>query len=118
MYTAEEVSPQGYVDADYQDMGPGDRVDEEPVDMTPISQEQRKALFRMVHDRIGQEQGNSLIQAVLTEYNLESTTGMPTSTYKRSWSVSLRYWRTAMSRTPRKILRSNRPSGQLHPNRK
>ena len=83
MYTAEEVSPQGYVDADYQDMGPGDRVDEEPVDMTPISQEQRKALFRMVHDRIGQEQGNSLIQAVLTEYNLESTTGMPTSTYKK-----------------------------------
>ena len=37
----------------------------------------------MVHDRIGQEQGNSLIQAVLTEYNLESTTGMPTSTYKK-----------------------------------
>ena len=79
MYTAEEVSPQGFTDAEYTDMG-GNGGDA-PVDMTPISQEQRKALFKMVHERIGQEQGNSLVQAVLAEYNLESTTGMPTSTY-------------------------------------
>lgn len=79
MYTAEEVSPQGYTDTEYTQMG--DNAGEEPVDMTPISQDQRKALFKMAHDRLGKEQGNNLIQAVLTEYNLESTTGMPTSTY-------------------------------------
>lgn len=79
MYTAEEVSPQGFTDTEYTQMG--DNGGEEPVDMTPISQDQRKAMFKMAHDRLGKEQGNALIQAVLTEYNLESTTGMPTSTY-------------------------------------
>lgn len=79
MYTAEEVSPQGYTDTEYTEMG--NKGGDEPVDMTPISQEQRKVLFKMVHERLGQEQGNALVQAVLAEHNLESTTGMPTSTY-------------------------------------
>ena len=35
----------------------------------------------MVHERLGQEQGNALVRAVLAEHNLESTTGMSTSTY-------------------------------------
>lgn len=79
MYTAEEVSPQGFTDTEYTQMG--NNAGDDPVDMTPITQEQRKALFRMVHERLGQEQGNALVQDVLTEYKLESTTGMPTSTY-------------------------------------
>lgn len=79
MYTAEEVSPQGYTDTEYTEMG--NKGGDEPVDMTPISQEQRKVLFKMVHERLGQEQGNALVRAVLAEHNLESTTGMSTSTY-------------------------------------
>lgn len=80
MYTAEEVSPQGFTDVEYTEMG---NAADEPVDMTPITQDQRKALFRMAHERLGQEQGNSLIQAVLAEFKLESTTNMPTSTYAK-----------------------------------
>lgn len=84
MYTAEEVSPQGYTDVEYADMGsPGSEGQDGPIDMTPITQEQRKALFRMVHERLGQEQGNALIQAVLAEHNLESTTNMPSCTYTK-----------------------------------
>ena len=51
--------------------------------MTPISQEQRKTLFRMVHQKLGKEDGNALVQAVLAEFNLESTNGMPVSTYSK-----------------------------------
>ena len=81
MYTAEEVSSQGYTDDDYSKLGSTE--DDGTIDMTPISQEQRKALFRMVHEKLGKESGNALIQAVLTEFGLESTNGMATSTYKK-----------------------------------
>lgn len=83
MYVAEEVSEQGYTDAEYEQMGTGGGAEDEVIDMTPISQEQRKALFRMVHERMGKETGNELIQAVLAEFNLESTNGMPISTYHK-----------------------------------
>lgn len=83
MYVAEEVSEQGYTDAEYEQMGMGGGAEDEVIDMTPISQEQRKALFRMVHERMGKETGNELIQAVLAEFNLESTNGMPISTYHK-----------------------------------
>lgn len=83
MYVAEEVSEQGYTDAEYEKMGPSGGEGDEVIDMTPITQEQRKALFRMVHQKLGQEQGNALVQAVLTEFNLESTIGMPASTYSK-----------------------------------
>lgn len=81
MYTAEEVSNQGYTDEDYSKMG--STGDDGTIDMTPITQEQRKALFRMVHERLGKDDGNALIQAVLTEFGLESTNGMATSTYQQ-----------------------------------
>lgn len=81
MYVAEEVSEQGYTDAEYEQMGTVNG--EEPIDMTPISQEQRKTLFRMVHQKLGKEDGNALVQAVLAEFNLESTNGMPVSTYSK-----------------------------------
>lgn len=81
MYTAEEVSNQGYTDEDYSKMG--NAGDDGTIDMTPITQEQRKALFRMVHERLGKEDGNALIQAVLTEFGLGSTNGMATSTYQQ-----------------------------------
>ena len=83
MYVAEEVSEQGYTDAEYEQMGTGGGAEDEVIDMTPISQEQRKALFRMVHERMGKETGNELIQAVLAEFKLESTNGMPISTYHK-----------------------------------
>lgn len=88
MYVAEEVSEQGYTDAEYENMGPAGadgngEAEDEVIDMTPISQEQRKTLFRMVHQKLGKDQGNALIQAVLTEFNLDSTNGMPASTYSK-----------------------------------
>lgn len=86
MYVAEEVSEQGFTDAEYENMGPSGGEEDEVIDMTPITQEQRKALFRMVHQKLGQEQGNALVQAVLTEFNLESTNGMPVSTYSKVMS--------------------------------
>ena len=86
MYVAEEVSEQGFTDAEYEKMGPSGGEEDEVIDMTPITQEQRKALFRMVHQKLGQEQGNALVQAVLTEFNLESTNGMPVSTYSKVMS--------------------------------
>ena len=81
MYVAEEVSEQVYTDAEYENMGTVGG--EEPIDMTPISQDQRKALFKMVHEKLGKEQGNGLIQAVLAEFSLDSTNGMPVSTYHK-----------------------------------
>lgn len=83
MYVAEEVSEQGYTDAEYENMGPSGNGEDEVIDMTPITQDQRKALFKMVHQKLGQQQGNALVQAVLTEFNLESTDGMPVSTYSK-----------------------------------
>ena len=83
MYVAEEVSEQGYTDAEYENMGPSGNGEDEVIDMTPITQDQRKALFKMVHQKLGQKQGNALVQAVLTELNLESTNGMPVSTYSK-----------------------------------
>ena len=83
MYVAEEVSEQGYTDAEYENMGPSGNGEDEVIDMTPITQDQRKALFKMVHQKLGQQQGNALVQAVLTEFNLESTNGMPVSTYSK-----------------------------------
>ena len=87
MYVAEEVSEQGYTDAEYENMGTVGG--EEPIDMTPISQDQRKALFKMVHEKLGKEQGNGLIQAVLAEFSLDSTNGMPVSTYHKVLDLSL-----------------------------
>lgn len=83
MYVAEEVSEQGYTDAEYEQMGPAEGGEDEVIDMTPITQEQRKTLFRMVHQKLGKEDGNALVQAVLAEFNLESTNGMPVSTYSK-----------------------------------
>lgn len=83
MYVAEEVSEQGYTDAEYEQMGPAGVGEDEVIDMTPITQEQRKTLFRMVHQKLGKEDGNALVQAVLAEFNLESTNGMPVSTYSK-----------------------------------
>ncbi len=83
MYVAEEVSEQGYTDAEYEQMGPAGGGEDEVIDMTPITQEQRKTLFRMVHQKLGKEDGNALVQAVLAEFNLESTNGMPVSTYSK-----------------------------------
>lgn len=83
MYVAEEVSEQGYTDAEYERMGPAGGGEDEVIDMTPITQEQRKTLFRMVHQKLGKEDGNALVQAVLAEFNLESTNGMPVSTYPK-----------------------------------
>lgn len=83
MYVAEEVSEQGYTDAEYERMGPAGGGEDEVIDMTPITQEQRKTLFRMVHQKLGKEDGNALVQAVLAEFNLESTNGMPVSTYSK-----------------------------------
>ena len=81
MYVAEEVSEQGYTDDEYENMGTVNG--EEPIDMTPITQEQRKTLFRMVHQRLGKDDGNNLVQAVLAEFKLDSTNGMPVSTYSK-----------------------------------
>lgn len=64
-------------------MGPAGGGEDEVIDMTPITQEQRKTLFRMVHQKLGKEDGNALVQAVLAEFNLESTNGMPVSTYSK-----------------------------------
>ena len=83
MYVAEEVSEQGYTDAEYEQMGPSGGGEDEVIDMTPITQEQRKTLFRMVHQKLGKEDGNALVQAVLAEFKLESTNGMPVSTYSK-----------------------------------
>lgn len=83
MYVAEEVSEQGYTDAEYERIGPAGGGEDEVIDMTPITQEQRKTLFRMVHQKLGKEDGNALVQAVLAEFNLESTNGMPVSTYSK-----------------------------------
>ncbi len=83
MYVAEEVSEQGYTDAEYEQMGSAGGGEDEVIDMTPITQEQRKTLFRMVHQKLGKEDGNALVQAVLAEFNLESTNGMPVSTYSK-----------------------------------
>lgn len=83
MYVAEEVSEQGYTDAEYEQMGLSGGGEDEVIDMTPITQEQRKTLFRMVHQKLGKEDGNALVQAVLAEFNLESTNGMPVSTYSK-----------------------------------
>ncbi len=78
LYVAEEVSPNGCIDADFRVEGDG-----EAADMTPISKEQRTALFNLVYSRMGKEQGNDVVSAVLEEFGLESTKDMPVSTYEK-----------------------------------
>ena len=78
LYVAEEVSPNGCIDADFRVEGEG-----EAAAMTPISKEQRTALFNLVYSRMGKEQGNDVVSAVLEEFGLESTKDMPVSTYEK-----------------------------------
>lgn len=73
LYTAEEVAPAGYVDADYEEV---------PED-EPITQEQRQAMFRAAHTAFGTQKGNDLLASLIAEEGLSSTTGMLSSVYKR-----------------------------------
>jgi phage recombination protein Bet len=73
LYTVEEAGPEGYVDADY-------HVVEEDE---PITQEQRQQMFALAQANFGKKKGNELIASLIAEEGFQSTTGMPTSVYKR-----------------------------------
>lgn len=73
LYTVEEAGPEGYVDADY-------HVVEEDE---PITQEQRQQMFALAQANFGKKKGNELIATLIAEEGFQSTTGMPTSVYKR-----------------------------------
>ena len=78
VYSEEEMVASGAIQADYTVLpDQGEAVE----DQAPISQEQRKALFSMAHERYGKDKGNELIQAIMAEFGLESTTNMPSATY-------------------------------------
>ncbi len=72
LYTVEEVTPEGYVDADY-----------EEVKDELITQKQRQSLFKAAHNVFGTKDGNDMIARLIAEEGLTSTSGMLTSVYER-----------------------------------
>lgn len=78
MYTQEEMP---YIEPDN---APAEPKNEEPVTVdVPISQKERKELFRVAQERYGQEDGNKKVKELLAAEGLESTTGMLYSVWER-----------------------------------
>lgn len=78
LYTQEEMP---YIESDNTPVEP---KQEEPVSVdVPISQKERKELFKVAQERYGQEEGNTKVKELLTAEGLESTTGMLYSVWER-----------------------------------
>lgn len=81
MYTAEEMP---VYDSDNEIY---DKNTDEPVIVdVPISQKERKEMFKIAQDRYGKEEGNEKIKELLAEEGLESTSGMLHSVFDRIMS--------------------------------
>lgn len=80
-YSEDEMVAAGAIPAEYTvvDDSTGEPEPEDP----PISQEQRQALFKMAHDRLGKDEGNKVILTLIQNHGLNSTTGMKVSTYNK-----------------------------------
>lgn len=68
-----EVRPENMIDAEANFV---DEAEEDP----PITQEQRKALFRIASEHFGQD-ANDVVRTLITSHGFESTSGMPVSVY-------------------------------------
>lgn len=51
-------------------------------DLAPITQEQRKALFKLANDHFGQD-ANEFLRTLLAEFGCEATDGMPMHIYRK-----------------------------------
>lgn len=81
VYSEEEMIASGAIPADYVDVTSGES---EVIDVTdePITQEQRRILFRTAQNEFGKEEGNNVVKSILDEFGIESTTGMLSSVYE------------------------------------
>ena len=78
MYTQEEMP---YIEPDNT---PDEPKQDEPVNVdVPITQKERKELFKVAQERYGQEEGNKKVKQFLDDEGLESTTGMRYSVWER-----------------------------------
>lgn len=76
LYTSAEISG-------FEPMPEPERGDE-PVSVdVPISQKERKELFKVAQELYGQEEGNKKVKQLLDDEGLESTTGMRYSVWER-----------------------------------
>lgn len=83
LYTIDEMQASGAVPDTYvidDKTGEVIEVDAEPVEEL-ITQEQRQDLFKLVKEKLGAE-GNDVLKQVLTEFGLDSTAKITTSTLK------------------------------------
>ena len=84
LYSEEEMIASGAIRGAFtatgqdNDSDNGDIVD---ADVT-ITQDQRKALFNMVHQEFGKEEGNAILKNLLEKAHCNSTMDMPTSVYR------------------------------------
>ena len=84
LYSEEEMIASGAIkhgfdepDQDFPKEAPKSVVDEDQ----PITDEQRKALFNIVHREFGKEQGNEILKNLLEKVHCTSTQNMPISIY-------------------------------------
>jgi len=78
IYSEEEMIASGAIDTDYVDL----TDTEGPDDDAPISQEQRKQLFKMAQAEFGREEGNAVVKDMVERAGCTTTIDMPTSVYR------------------------------------
>jgi phage recombination protein Bet len=93
LYTAEEATPDGgpgnvkppiVIGTEGSVIAPGDDQDgDEKDDDRPITQEERKELFKLATDGLGKEDGIEVLQMIIASEGVESTIGMLYSSYLR-----------------------------------
>lgn len=82
LYTAEELAPAEYKVV----VGAASSATEQPAPGeadTPITQEERQAMFTFVYDNFGKERGVELLRNALKAEGRTATTGMPHTVYDR-----------------------------------
>lgn len=76
IYSEEEMIASGAIDTDYVE------ITDDAEDDQPVTQEQRKTLFRTAQEAFGQEKGNEIIKELLEKVGYTSTSDMPVSAFR------------------------------------
>ena len=76
IYSEEEMIASGAIDTNYVE------ITDDAEDDQPVTQEQRKTLFRTAQEAFGQEKGNEVIKELLEKVGYTFTSDMPVSAFR------------------------------------
>lgn len=85
IYSRDEAMEMDYEDVDYDPTelpGAGAEPALTAEDLAPVTQEQRQALFKLAREHFGAD-ANDFVKAVLAEFNIGTTEGMPVHVYRK-----------------------------------